>query len=453
MNKGFLSKKVAGLILITSFMLALITKIIFSADFLILIGFLILTILIIFFLYKPEVGLIILLIVRTATDKIGSDFSFNLGQNFSINANALIGITSIGIVFLFLLFNKNKSTKNILVPLVGWIIYLAVASFSIIFSIDKLASGYELLRLLSIFFIFLLGYFIASSKKPEFAFKSVLYSSIIPLTFALYQLVTETGMGRIAGLSSRLYGTFSEPNGFAAFCLIIIAITVFYLIQRKSNALASNNFNAYLLLSFLVLILIATFSRGGWLALIIFSIALSLFKKPKFLLLIFAGLFFLIITVEPIRDRVEDVYNPPITSSVYWRFEQWDKMYRLFKQQPWTGYGAGTETIVHEKEFGFYSGNPYTHNDLLKNALEMGIFGVIAYSLLIISTSVFLLIKYFKEKNKNYRNIILIVFLLFLAELGFSMTSNILRSTVIQWLIWFLVGSSLGILIKPKKRT
>jgi O-antigen ligase len=138
---------------------------------------------------------------------------------------------------------------------------------------------------------------------------------------------------------------------------------------------------------------------------------------------------------------------------VYWRFEQWDKMYRLFKQQPWTGYGAGTETIVHEKEFGFYSGNPYTHNDLLKNALEMGIFGVIAYSLLIISTSVFLLIKYFKEKNKNYRNIILIVFLLFLAELGFSMTSNILRSTVIQWLIWFLVGSSLGILIKPKKRT
>jgi O-antigen ligase len=246
-------------------------------------------------------------------------------------------------------------------------------------------------------------------------------------------------MGRIAGLQNRLYGTFSDPNSFAAFCLIVIGILIYHLSRKKSISF-NKNWKEYSILGFLILILLATFSRGGWLAFLIFLSVFTLIKKPKLLLLLFGSLIFLTLIIEPVRNRLEDVYNPPVTSSVYWRFEQWSKMTDLFKKQPWTGYGIGTETVVHEQEFGFYAGNPYTHNDIIKNALETGIFGALAYLILIITTLATLSMKYFKEKNKNYRNLILVIFLIFLVEFSFSLTSNILRTTVIQWITWFLVG-------------
>lgn len=442
MNKGLIDKKITGFLLISFLIIILALKVFFSLPFMFVIGSIFIAFLGILFLHNPALGVILLLIFRIAVDRLGNDFNININQNFSINANALLGIIAIGMTF-FYLFSIKKTPKgkikHLLPILIAWSIYLAVSSISIFFSIDKKISSYELLRLFSILSFFVLGFFIGNFKKAKFIPKLIFYSSIIPLVFAFYQLITETGMGRIAGLQNRLYGTFSDPNSFAAFCLIVIGILVYHLSQKKSTSF-NKNWKEYSLLVFLVLILLATFSRGGWLAFLIFLTVFTLIKKPKLLLLLFGSLIFLTLIIEPVRNRLEDVYNPPITSSVYWRFEQWSKMTDLFKKQPWTGYGIGTETIVHEKEFGFYAGNPYTHNDILKNALETGIFGALAYLILIITTLTTLLIKHFKEKNKNYRNLILVIFLIFLIEFTFSLTSNILRTTVIQWIIWFLVG-------------
>lgn len=450
MIKGLISKKTTGFLLTGGLLITLIFSAIFSQSFSLGIALLIALFLAVLFFYNPYTGLSLLLFVRTATDRIGNGYSIDIGKNFSLNINALLGILLIGIAIAYLIFKKN--IKIVSVVFGAWILYLLTASISIFFSIEKTASVYELFRLFSIFAIFLLGYLIASPKKPNLVFKMILWSSAIPLCLAFYQALTETGMGRIAGLKNRLYGTFSDPNSFAAFVLIIIAITVYFIIQKKNKLTFDQNWKAYSLLIFLVFVLTATFSRGGWLALIIFGALLSIFKNPKILLILTGSLILITLMVTPVRDRIEDVYNPPITSSIYWRFQQWDRMYRLFQKQPLTGYGLGTEIIIHEKEFGFYAGNPYTHNDILKNALETGVFGALAYLLLLVATSAALFIGYLKTKNLNYKNILLIVFILFVAEIGFSMTSNILRSTVIQWLLWLLVGSSLALVNRPRTK-
>jgi O-antigen ligase len=442
MNKGFLNKKMTGLLLISFLVVVLFLKIFLSLPFIFLIGSIFVTFLGVLFLHNPSLGIILLLVFRVAIDRIGNDFNINFNQNFSININALLGIIAIGMTLFYLFSIKKlpkKKTKNLLFILTAWSLYLMISSISIFFSIDKKASAYELLRLLSILSFFILGFFTGNFKKASFIPKLIFYSSIIPLSFAFYQLIAETGMGRVAGLQNRLFGTFSDPNSFAAFCLIAFGILIYYLSQKKAISI-KENWKEYSILGFLILILLATFSRGGWLAFLIFLTIFTLIKKPKLLLLLFISLILLTSISEPVRDRLEDVYNPPITSSVYWRFEQWSKMTDLFKKQPWTGYGIGTEIVVHEKEFGFYAGNPYTHNDILKNALETGIFGALSYLILIITTSIILLIKYFQEKNKKYRDLILVIFLIFLVEFTFSLTSNILRTTVIQWITWFLVG-------------
>jgi len=451
MTKGLISKNTTGFLLISGLTGILSVNILLSQSFILGITLAIILFISVLFLYNPYLGLFLIISLRVSTDRIGNNYSIGAGKNLNLNTNALTGILLVGLILSYVIFKKWKIKKTIIPVIIAWIFYLTTASISIFFSIERNISFYELFRLFSIFIIFIFGYLITHKKNPDKIFKIIIGASVVPLVFSFYQTITETGMGRVAGLKNRLYGTFSDPNSFAAFVLIIISILVYFIIKKSEKFDFSKNWKEFSLLVSLILIMLATFSRGGWLALIIFGSILSIFKKPKLLLVLISILILTTLTIEPIRNRLEDVYNPPITSSIYWRFEQWDKMSRLFARKPLTGYGLGTETIVHEKEFGFYSGNPYTHNDVLKNALETGVFGLISYIALMLTTFLSLIKNYSKTRNKNLRNIILIIFILFLAELGFSMTSNILRSTVIQWILWLMIGSGLGVLADSKE--
>jgi O-antigen ligase len=228
----------------------------------------------------------------------------------------------------------------------------------------------------------------------------------------------------------------------------------YYQNQENSKKEGSSEKKFYLLSSlFVFFLLLVTFSRGAWLALLIFSFFLSVFKNPKIILYAAGVLLLITLLFEPIQNRMQDLYNPPITGSVYWRMQQWTEMGGLFIQKPLTGYGAGTETIVHESEFGFYAGNPYTHNDLLKNALEAGVMGALTYVLLLVATSIKLFGFYWKSSSDQVKTFFLVILSLFIAEAAFGMSSNILRGTAAQWSLWALTGASLAIysIKKPGK--
>ena len=244
-------------------------------------------------------------------------------------------------------------------------------------------------------------------------------------------------------------GTISHPNSFASFALIIFAISIYFIIQKKKPY----RFWYYLIAFFSLFIILETYSRGAWLSLLVFGIVMGLFKSPKIILFMAGILLVLFLSSETFRYRVQDVYNPPVTSSVRWRFQQWEKIYGSFNKKPLIGYGTGTETIVHENEFGFYAGNPYTHNDVLKTALETGVFGALAYIFIIFLASIKLFMKHRKAKLATTKNLALVVFALFLAEITFSMTSNIFRGTATQWILWSLIGIALPLpLSKPYEK-
>jgi O-antigen ligase len=199
--------------------------------------------------------------------------------------------------------------------------------------------------------------------------------------------------------------------------------------------------------------LMATFSRGAWLGLIIFSAIIGFLKNPKIILIISAILFILFFTSENIHKRIEDIYNPPATSSIYWRIERWSDNYNSFTKKPLLGHGSGTELVVYEEDYGFYSSNNYTHNDILKNAVELGIVGTIIYLMLVGTTLISLFSYYLKSKIASEKNLYLITFALFVSINAFSMTSNIFRGTAAQWILWALIGVCLGLTHKTKKKS
>ncbi|XLQ19821.1 MAG: O-antigen ligase family protein [Candidatus Moraniibacteriota bacterium] len=245
------------------------------------------------------------------------------------------------------------------------------------------------------------------------------------------------------GLDGRLFGTFAEANGFASFMLVIISILLYNTFSQKNSI--QDNKPQLTLLGLSILLLLLTFSRGGWLALIVLLGVFGLIKKPKALIaftLLFIVLFF---TSSKIHDRIEDVYNPPADSSIRWRIRQWNDVIETWKLSPIYGHGGGTEIIIHEQEHSYLSGDPYTHNDLLKVMQETGLIGLALFVFLLATTLILLFKKYLKLTNKNDKLFVLITLLLFLAQLSFGMSSNIWRGTAVEWIIWTLVACALSI--------
>lgn len=444
---SIISKKTTGFILLIGLFLILALNIILiqPISFGLILG--VILFLVTLFLYQPKWGFLMFLFIRPSIDQFSEGLFLSFRDNFSINAAALLGVLFVFLSIVFLLKNKIKFFS---IPLViPWVIFILLTAFSLVFSIDKSATLYEIIRILSIFTAFILAFSIFKKEKNTDIFlKAILASAIFPFAEAIYQLFTKSGLGGTFGIESRLMGTFSHPNSFASFALIIFAISIYFIIQKKK----SQRIWYYLIAFLSFFIILETFSRGAWLSLLVFGIIISLFKSPKIILAIIGILLVLFLSSETFRYRVQDVYNPPATSSVRWRFLQWEKMYDAFIKKPITGYGAGTETIVHENEFGFYAGNPYTHNDILKTALETGVFGALAYILIIVLTTIKLFIKYKKSKLLATKNLVLIVLALFLAEITFSMTSNIFRGTATQWILWSLIGVTLSLpLLKSQK--
>lgn len=445
---SLISSRTAWVFLMGGLMSILIMGIFFNQPMLISLIFLAGLIVIITFLHNFKWGIFLILFIRPLIDKFGEQFTINLTKNIKFNTAAIFGILVIILLAIFL-FKKRGELKDVLLKKY-WVIFLLAASASIFISIERVSSVYEILRITSIFLFFAAIYiFVKNEKSPKTILNALVFSAIIPFVFATYQLLTKSGLGGTGGLESRLFGTFSHPNPFASFVVIALAVALYLIFQEKIF------WRKWLLGIFIVwgiLILEQTYARGAWLAFLIFLTIITLKKSPKVLLGIILLSLVLFFFSETIHDRIEDVYNPPADSSVRWRFAQWEKMYRVYLKKPLTGFGIGTEIIVHEREFGFNAGNQYTHNDFLRIALETGIFGFLAYFILLFATLIQLIISYIQEKNPWSKDFGLFVLALFIAILSFSQTNNTLRETVTQWTLWTLIASSLAIYQLSKNR-
>ncbi|MFZ5982448.1 MAG: O-antigen ligase family protein [Patescibacteria group bacterium] len=393
------------------------------------------------FLNNSTWGLSLVILIRPSIDKFSEQFSVDLGRNFTFNAAAVFGILVVFLLTLFLFKNRRGFSDLPLKKL--WLLFLGIALLSIAISIDRLASIYGMIKILSIFLIFASAYLIVKKENnAKTVLYAIIFSSLIPFIFASFQLITGSGVGGSEGIESRLFGTFSHPNPFASFVLIVVSVALFLFLKE-------NRYQIKWILGILffggIIILEQTYARGAWLAFLIFLLILTYKKSFRLLIGICLASILLFFFSSSIQNRVQDVYNPPADSSVRWRFKQWERMYGAFIKKPLTGYGIGTETVVHEREFGPNAGNQYTHNDFLRIALETGVFGFTAYSLLLLFTFIELIKNYAKEKSPFAKDLGLFVLALYLGLLSYSLTNNNLNETVTQWTMWGIIGASLAL--------
>jgi putative inorganic carbon (HCO3(-)) transporter len=201
--------------------------------------------------------------------------------------------------------------------------------------------------------------------------------------------------------TTRVYSYLGNPNLLAGYLLpavifSLVAIFAWQSWMKKCLALTMLIVNTACL--------ILTFSRGGWVGLVVavlvvmaalvywLSVELPPFWRTWSLPLILAGvigvLVLAVIFVEPVRIRVLSIFADRRDSSNNFRRNVWDAVFEMIRDRPIIGIGPGHNSF--NKVYPLYQRPRYTalsaYSILLEVAVETGFVGLGCFLWLIIVT-------------------------------------------------------------------
>ncbi|MDZ8186512.1 MAG: IctB family putative bicarbonate transporter [Nostoc sp. ChiSLP02] len=217
--------------------------------------------------------------------------------------------------------------------------------------------------------------------------------------FGAAQLATWVDTQSPLSKTTRVYSYLGNPNLLAGYLLpaVIFSLVAIFAWQgwlKKALALTMFVVNAACL--------ILTFSRGGWIGLVVATLtamALLVYWKsiemPPFLRtwslpIVLGGLIgvllIAVIFVEPVRLRVFSIFADRQDSSNNFRRNVWDAVFEMIRDRPILGIGPGHNSF--NKVYPLYQRPRYTalsaYSILLEVAVETGFVGLACFLWLII---------------------------------------------------------------------
>ncbi len=387
-----------------------------------------------FSLFNYRYGLFIFLFIRPLIDFATELKLFSVGS-VTINLLFVYGALMLLFSLIVFLYDYHDLREKRITTL--WLLFIAWSTVSLLYSFDVFGSIKELSRYLSIFFSFALGVMlIKKSKDLTQLIKVIIFSSIIPAAFAVSQLYFRNGL--MEDGINRAFGTFAHPNMLAYYLLLPITLSVFLFLTIKKDRIEAYG---YLIISlFLSVILVFTYTRGAYVALLLIFLIVGLLKFRKFLAFAGLGLLLLYLIAIPFQERFNTIFQSNPYGSISWRLNLYYDSFSYIKQSPIIGQGVGLAETVISNNRDFRLGATQPHNDYIRLALDGGIIGVILYLILIIALF-FELIRLYKKENRTRLKMLNVFILAFTISIyAMSIGDNILNDTTLEWHFWALVG-------------
>lgn len=204
--------------------------------------------------------------------------------------------------------------------------------------------------------------------------------------------VWRMGISRMIGVDS----TFNDPNAFGATIVLSLPF-VFVLLKTEESKKIRMLYYAYLVLS--VFCVVQTGSRTSFFVMSVLGIIFTIIhlKKHFFSTLVVAGILSTIIwsaMPEEKQNRIRTLWDPSAgpanaQASADGRMVGWEVSWRMFKQQPLTGVGAGGKNyvgyrVLHQVDDGPPSANQ-SHILYGEVIAEFGLLGAVLFMGLIFS--------------------------------------------------------------------
>lgn len=360
--------------------------------------------------------------------------------------NLIFMIILVGVYLFNVIFKNTKpiAKHSMMIPI---ILYIILITISTITSSDITGSFRDLaIHLTSIGFIFVLINSIKDKKDFNIILVLLVISATLVAMYGLYQFTTGNvemekkwvDEATNPDLQVRIYSVFGNPNIFAEYLIMIIPISVglFWFsktIQKKAVFLITT--------LILVLALVLTMSRGGWVG---FAFGIFLFilliEKRLLLLAIPLGVGSLFLLPQSILNRVMSIINLSDSSNDY-RIRLWSITLQVIRDNWLVGVGFGH--LPFKAAFETYIRTMPTyhaHNTFLETTAEMGIVGLIVFLSLL-----FVIFKYgvkilVKGKDKYIRVMSTGILAGLASVLVHGLIENILYMPPIITTFWILIG-------------
>jgi len=250
-------------------------------------------------------------------------------------------------------------------------------------------------------FVFGLSYFVLKVLIRDEAWLKrcigALVASSIPVSLLA---IAEFVLGKAAShwqdtavfstLSGRASSLWGNPNVLAEFLLIAFFVSLGSFFAQKS---ASQRFPLLIALFLNGAALVFTWSRGAWIALAAALIGVMLLYSHKSLPFIFVGCAVFIAAFvflpESFITRVQSIVTFSDSSTLY-RVHIWQGCAALIRDVFWSGVGVGEEAFRASYLPYALSGienAPHAHNLAMQIVIELGIVGLLIFTLMLVSVT------------------------------------------------------------------
>lgn len=364
---------------------------------------------IILFYQKVQLSLLAALIL-TLTINIDKTFCFSPGHTGGVPGFVISAwfIVLIGLYFLwFMKWYKGTAASINFFPHLS-IPMIILFTFALISLVKASEVHFSIFQIFQMMKVFLLFFFIANNIKTTREYKLIFIVLIVAfvgeLILAYYQhyvndyvdlgVLSDSKPHRARQIGEReimaVYGTTSGSHRFASYLIMILPVLLTMILSRTKFWLRT--LYGILFINGLV-ILIFTFSRGGWIG---FAVGISLLfilklykpvnRIPRYLQ-IFLCVILVLFTVFYFKEEIFLRITGEDYGSAYSRIPMMQIAFEIIKANPIFGVGLNNYTVVMPSYDS--TGITYTyfqpvHNVFLQLVAEIGIGGLLVFIIFII---------------------------------------------------------------------
>ena len=188
-------------------------------------------------------------------------------------------------------------------------------------------------------------------------------------------------------MPGRVYSTFENPNNFAELLVLTIPL---YLAEILSAKRTGAKLLAFVCMLPPLVAMAMTYSRSGWIGLMIAVLLLVAMKNWRLLPVIFIlGLAALPFLPASIYNRILSIGSTEDSSTIF-RLDIYEAFFRLLRDKWLTGVGLGSDVVYNTIKYYPQMRNGYfpihAHNNYVQILAEMGALGLLSYVALVLNS-------------------------------------------------------------------
>jgi O-antigen ligase len=389
---------------------------------------------------KPKWVLMMLVLLRPLLDNLlnltrtGS----SAGQGVGVGAvlNLAVILLSIFLSFHYAAFPRGNKV------VFCWFIFLFLMFLSVCYSPFPLEAMRLYFNYMSYFAMFIIPFLVIKSKK-DFLFwlKILAWSFVLPVLCANIDLLH--GGRQFEDAGKRIAGTFTHPNILAFY--LVLGITLYFYILKSGYLKLKPTvmWSMRILVLNMLVLLIATKTRNAWIACMSVFFIYGLLKDKKFLI-IFLLLIPLTLVIPSVKERVlTAISNKQVTdyhgiNSFEWRLRMWKSSIPMIEKRPLQGYGLSSFLPMSGK-FSDVGANG-AHNAYLEMLYEAGIFGLVSFVFLFLSSLTIFFRNLRNSVNQHQAQLWALLVGYVIGYMVVCFGDNLAYYLVLNWYVWFFIG-------------